>query len=188
MYVQARATALTVGVLQRSDLALLLLDGRYATCSQLTQLHLTAQLVLHMGAAKCCVTFFLSAGVNHASTDEFVSYLVYTCATGLALARRILRWQTGYGALWTRQYCWQPTSASVARQAFLVCSSYHNICLIANVASQLCTTMAAPAGHACVSSYSLLDTDVGDVLAEATRLGFGDPVAVSAETGVHHVH
>lgn len=34
-----------------------------------------------------------------------------------------------------------------------------------------------------LTTASAVRAGVGDVLAEATRLGFGDPVAISAETG-----
>lgn len=117
-----------------------------------------------------------------------MSSFLFSCTTGQALARRILRWQIGCSALWTRQCCWQPTSASVASQAFLVSFMAHSIHSHAKVALETWSIAAAPANSACVITYPLLAADVGDVLAEATRLGFGDAVAVSAETGVHYMH
>jgi hypothetical protein len=64
----------------------------------------------------------------------------------------------------------------------------HSIHSDANVALETWSIAAAPANNACVITYPLLAADVGDVLAEATRLGFGDAVAVSAETGVRFMH
>ena len=63
----------------------------------------------------------------------------------------------------------------------------HSIHSNANVALEAWSIAAAPANTACFISYPMLAADVGDVLAEATRLGFGDAVAVSAETGMHRV-